>query len=148
MRSPVAHLFLLAVLSTTPTHAADPAKQPAMTSRFDLSVDCSNLEKLNNMELNQCTGRALEVADRDLNGVYGELAGTMDAADRKLLVAAERAWIAWRDSECEFEAQGVSGYDRTGSGYGLEVGRCRLGLTKARVEQLRAYLRDVRQLGR
>ncbi|MFO1415392.1 MAG: lysozyme inhibitor LprI family protein [Burkholderiales bacterium] len=123
-------------LSGLASHAASPPP------KFDTTIDCSRWEHLNNYEMNQCSGRANAAADTALNAAYGKLMAKMGPGDRDLLVAAERAWLAWRDRECDFEAQGLGGYEKSGTGYSLEWSQCRLGLTKARITQLQGYLRD------
>lgn len=130
-------LFAMLAAAAPVAHAADPKPQ------FDMTVDCSQWDRLNNYEMKQCSGRANVAADKELDTAYRQLMAKMDDDDRKLLVAAERAWITWRDRECDYETQGVSGYDKSGTGYGLEWGQCRVRLTKARIVQLRGYLADM-----
>jgi uncharacterized protein YecT (DUF1311 family) len=134
---------MLPILVSSLALLAFAARAASPASQFDMTVDCSQWDRLNNYEMKQCSGRANVTADAALNAVYGKLVAKLDAEDRQLLVAAERAWLAWRDRECDFETQGVSGYEKSGTGYGLEWGQCRLRLTKARTEQLTGYLKDV-----
>jgi uncharacterized protein YecT (DUF1311 family) len=115
----------------------------AAGTKYDQSVDCSHRDNLNNYELNQCQGRAIEKADVELGTAYKALMDKTLEAKRPLLVAAERAWIAWRDRECDLTAEVVDGYDKSGTGYGLSWGICRANLTTERTKQLRAYLREV-----
>ena len=88
--------------------------------------------------LNICAGRAFETADAELNTAYGQLvarlAGQPDI--RKLLAAAERSWVAFRDRECDFMASGVQG----GSVQPMIYSMCLTSLTKARLQDLRGYL--------
>lgn len=89
-------------------------------------------------ELNACAGAALKRADGELNTLYGEARRRLkdDAEAGKLLVAAERAWIAFRDAECAFQASASAG----GSIYPMLLGQCREALTRKRADDLRAYL--------
>ena len=58
-----------------------------------------------------CYDGVLKEADKKLNAVYREIRSRLgdDPDARKLLVAAERAWIGFRDAECAFSASGVEG---------------------------------------
>jgi uncharacterized protein YecT (DUF1311 family) len=60
-----------------------------------------------------------------------------DAQAGKLLIAAERAWVAFRDAECEFDAADSIG----GTIYPMIYSGCLERLTKARIEQFDRYLR-------
>ena len=88
--------------------------------------------------LNMCAGRVFETADAELNAAYRQLvarlAGQPDI--RKLLAAAQRSWIAFRDTECAFRSSGVQG----GSAHPMVESMCLTGLTKARIQDLRGYL--------
>jgi len=98
---------------------SSPPRLFAAGTKYDQSVDCSHRDNLNNYELNQCQGRAIEKADVELGTAYKALMDKTLEAKRPLLVAAERAWIAWRDRECDLTAEVVDGYDKSGTGYGL-----------------------------
>ncbi|KAB0679766.1 lysozyme inhibitor LprI family protein [Aureimonas leprariae] len=88
--------------------------------------------------LDECYGRAFDAADKELNGVYRlithRLDGSPDAAAN--LVAAQRAWIAFRDAECAFAASDVEG----GSAQPMVDLQCREALTRKRVVDLKSYL--------
>ena len=89
-------------------------------------------------EMNTCAGDALARADAVLNHDYGRLRDRLkgDPAAEKKLIAAQRAWITFRDAECVFSASTVEG----GSAYGMVVAQCREHLTRKRVKELRHYL--------
>lgn len=88
--------------------------------------------------MNACAEKALKASDAELNAVYRtithRLAGDPDA--EKQLVAAQRAWIAFRDAECKFTSSGTSG----GSAYPMVYSMCLDGLTRARTADLKALL--------
>ena len=67
--------------------------------------------------------------------INSRLKGNPD--NKKLLVGAQRAWVAFRDAECKFSASGVAG----GSVYPLIYSNCTTELTKARVEAFKTYLK-------
>ena len=98
--------------------------------------DCAHPE--DQASMNTCAQHAFETADARLNGAYKQLIGQLkaDAGQTKLLVAAERAWIAYRDADCEFATAENAG----GSMRPMLVMRCKETMTTARVAELRAYL--------
>ena len=88
--------------------------------------------------LNQCADEAYKKADTALNATYKEvMARLKDSEDTaKSLVAAQRAWIAYRDAECDFIASGVEG----GSALPMIVLQCREQETTRRTDELKALL--------
>jgi uncharacterized protein YecT (DUF1311 family) len=107
-------------------------------------VDCANA--MTQMEMNICAHRDYEAADTDLNTAYKKsmasardmdeefketsehLVGAVDALKR-----AQRAWIGYRDGQCElagFEARG-------GSMEPMLVSSCLADLTRKRTEELK-----------
>lgn len=89
-------------------------------------------------DMTACYDATLKGADKKLNAVYREIESRLgdDPDTRKLLVAAERAWIGFRDAECAFSASGGEG----GSAYPMTVSMCLADLTAARTKQLSAFL--------
>ena len=85
---------------------------------------------------------ALAAADRILNQAYTAWVGALkqpaageardDAEILKRLVAAERAWIAFRDANCDLVSTSMLG----GTGEGNAFGQCVYEMTKARVGEL------------
>lgn len=120
MRIPITLALPIAVLLATPVHAQD----------------CANAAT--QMEMDACAGQSYKKSDAELNAVYKEVRGRLqdDADARNLLLAAQRAWLAFRDSECAFSASGTTG----GSVYPMVVTQCKDGLTQDRSKALRAYL--------
>ena len=89
-------------------------------------------------ELNQCYGALFDAADAELNGLYRAMTGRLggDTATKDLLRAAQRAWIGWRDAECDFAASSVAG----GSVYPMIRAGCLTEITRARSADFRRYL--------
>ena len=79
-----------------------------------------------------------KAADAELNRLYQKIESRLsgDAAAKHKLVAAQRAWVAFRDAECTFAASGVEG----GSAYPQVLEACLQDLTETRVENFNAYL--------
>ena len=71
---------------------------------------------LSQAELNECYGNAYKKADAELNILYGQITARLkdDKATAKLLVAAQRAWVAFRDAECNFLRPGFPAATPTG----------------------------------
>ena len=90
-------------------------------------------------DMNQCAGRQFQAADKQLNNLYQQINLRLNDQPqaKKLLVSAQRAWVAFRDAECEFSSSGVEG----GSVHPLVYSNCTTALTKARVENFKTYLK-------
>jgi uncharacterized protein YecT (DUF1311 family) len=88
--------------------------------------------------MNICAGKEFDAADKALNTAYREIVGRIggDHETKAALTAAQRAWIAFRDGECAFQAKSVE----SGSIYPLIVAGCKTTLTEARTQQLKTYL--------
>lgn len=97
--------------------------------------DCADSTQ---MGLDECTGIAFKKADARLNQLYRQITArlTEDVTTKARLVAAQRAWISFRDAECAFRAAGVEG----GSIYPMTVTMCRTDLTDQRVTALEPLL--------
>ena len=102
-----------------------------------LAQDCSSAST--QAEMNMCAGASFQKADAELNGLYGQirerLKGDKQAVER--LTKAERAWISFRDAECDFAGSAVE----DGSMQPMIVAGCKEELTEDRSERLGAYLK-------
>jgi len=91
------------------------------------------------MTLNQEAMHAFEQADGRLNKVYGKLLSfPLDAADQKKLRRAQRAWIAFRDAEAEYESKGAEGGSMSTLVYYSTAAR----LTEQRIKDLEAIVEE------
>lgn len=84
--------------------------------------------------MNICAGEDYQAADAKLNKTYQDLVGGNDARTNKLLQAAQRAWISFRNAECDYSTADSEG----GSIHPLEVSECLTRLTNDRIKQLTA----------
>ncbi|WFU00794.1 lysozyme inhibitor LprI family protein [Rhizobium sp. CB3171] len=122
------------VLMCGSAHAENDTDQP--------KVDCNNAET--QMDMNICSQRDYDRADKALNEQYKKTRAAMVATDadldadqkgaEKALVKAQRAWVDYRDGQCEaegFEARG-------GSMEPMLVSGCKATLTKQRTKELKA----------
>lgn len=105
----------------------------ALPARAD---DCSAVAT--QVAAGACYQAAYEAADKALNATYHEVSRRLaDEPDaKKLLVDAQRAWIAFRDAECRFSTSAVAG----GSAYPMVAAICMAEMTTARNAELAGYL--------
>lgn len=98
--------------------------------------DCDNAQ--GQADLNECYGKAFKASDAELNKLYKEIQGRLkdDPDTTRLLVATQRAWIGFRDAECDFQASAVAG----GTAAPMIHAMCLDGQTKSRIEDFKAYL--------
>ena len=90
------------------------------------------------LELNQQASARADKADRELNAIYRLLIKHEDPASAKKLRVAERAWIAFRDAEADYESSSYIG----GSIYPLEYSTAYYELTTERVKRLKKVYKD------
>ncbi len=95
------------------------------------AADCGHVQ--GDVEHRQCMANAFGVADKKLNATYAEMRRELDPGAREQLVKAQKAWLQFRDADCDFEAEAVRG----GSAYQSEYIRCQLTRTRAREKELR-----------
>jgi len=107
-----------------------------MTGTAYAANECDNPQDQGT--LTECADKAFRKSDADLNKLYKQIEARAkgDADKAKLLVTAQRAWIAFRDAECDFASSSSAG----GSIYPMLVLQCRDGMTQARIKEFRAYL--------
>lgn len=84
----------------------------------------------------QCAAQAYKQADASLNKAYRAATARLqdDAGRRDSLVRAQRAWLAFRDAECQFVA------GNGGSADAMVGSMCLESLTRARTDALNQYL--------
>ena len=99
--------------------------------------DCANKPDQNAM--NACAGDAYKAADAELNAQYAKTRKAVLAYDPegdKLLIAAQRAWVAFRDAHCSASSFAFKG----GSMEPFSRGMCLAETTQARTKQLKDML--------
>ncbi|MBE9114479.1 DUF1311 domain-containing protein [Lusitaniella coriacea LEGE 07157] len=107
-----------------------PSKPPTKTL-----PDCSSAQT--QAEINTCTAEAAQKADERLNQVYRKLrAALQNSPQEQRLIAAELAWIEYRDTDCEFDQRRYDGGSIMASVYST----CVANLTEQRAEKLEQYL--------
>ena len=113
------------------------AVAPLLLTSPVFAVDCENASDQSTMS--QCAAQQHAAADKELNALYQQITSRLKSNpdSQKLLVGAQRAWVAFRDAECKFSASGVAG----GSVYPLIYNNCTTALTRSRVQTLKQYLK-------
>lgn len=89
-------------------------------------------------EMNQTALNDYKVVDQKLNKVYQELIKNLPPKEKALLIKAQKSWIAFRDSDCEFA---ISAYEG-GSIQPLIKYTCLTEATQKRIEALENYLKE------
>lgn len=124
-------LAALAVLVASPGVSAQADYRPCESQR-------------NTIELNDCALQDFQAADRELNRAYRALLDDLptkpeDGVDypevRRLLVRAQRAWIAFRRDECE----AIYKLNEPGSLRNIRFHGCMTERTLQRVKELKAW---------
>ena len=87
-------------------------------------------------EMNRQAAKDFEKADAELNAVYKKVLSGLDAEGKKKFQASQRAWIAYRDAEAAFQADG----ERGGSMAPLVYSTTESELTGARIKALQKQL--------
>lgn len=89
-------------------------------------------------DMNACAAKSYRVADAELNQLYAEVEKRLanDPDGKKKFIAAQRAWIAFRDSECAF----VTFRDSGGTIGPMAFALCREDLTSRRIHDFKQYL--------
>lgn len=93
-------------------------------------VDCQNAQTQSAM--NRCAAETFKLADEDLNRFYQQVLNQLPQSDRPALIEAQESWLAYRDSNCDFEASLFEG----GSMQPLTYYSCLERMTDERIEVL------------
>jgi uncharacterized protein YecT (DUF1311 family) len=111
------------VASASGVMAAGPTLYP--------TKDCG--KEMAQMGLNQCTGDNLAAANAALGKIYGKmLALESGPKDKETFRDVERAWVAYKDKQCQWETAG----DQGGSIWAMEYNQCEIEKTDARIREL------------
>lgn len=99
--------------------------------------DCTDAGNLPQQGMNMCAHKDFERADRALNvawkGAWGDVQKTKGQVHP--LLQAQRAWIAYRESQCEAEGRSFEG----GSLQPFIISSCMARMTRQRTEELLIY---------
>src|SRR5262249_1188856 len=56
------------------------------------------------VEMNDCAAKESRAADQKLNKLYAELSAKLEPERLAKLKEAERAWVKFRDADCDFQS--------------------------------------------
>lgn len=143
-----AALGLMIALAVAPSAASATPKSElaAIDARLKVCMDKDS----SNLGMKTCTGDAYDAADKILNKVYNSAAANLKKVSKdtdvvqnnnetlKRLIASERAWIAYRDADCDLQGTEMLG----GSGENLVIVSCQLSMTEQRVKALDELFRE------
>lgn len=113
---------------------------------------CGDLSRATQTELNTCAFRGWEAADAALNEAYGaavaeargrdERRGREEGGAEEMLCRAQRAWVSYRDADCDVEASFFEG----GSAEPMTLYGCMTQHTEDRTARLWGYVQIHRPL--
>ena len=114
-------------------------------------LNCADLQT--QTEINLCAAQDAKKADAELNRQWATTAAIMRAQDKAnhapkdgrpgyhaALLAAQRAWIRFRDLQCRAEGYAMRG----GSAEPMMIGACLAQVTRARTMQLKELAANYR----
>ncbi|HXW72352.1 MAG TPA: lysozyme inhibitor LprI family protein [Methylocella sp.] len=138
--------MIAVALSSTSAAASAASDLAAIDANYQTCVE----KNPDNAGMKECTNKAYFEADKVLNKTYLSIAealrvkvpGDSELDDQKeelkRLLASERAWILYRDAECQLQGVAMLG----GSGEGLVIGGCLYSLTQKRARDLEDLFAD------
>ena len=85
-------------------------------------------------EITDCYAREFRKTDAQLNAVYKSLLVALDAEHQTLLRKAQRAWLTFRDADCNLDASEAL----HGSMEGMLVFMCMDAMTEKRIKDLQS----------
>ncbi len=100
---------------------------------FSACLLCNLAWSQSQPEMNETALEDFQKADARLNVTYKKLLASLDADGKKKLIAAERAWVAYRDAQADFEADLEA---RGGSMAPMIYNETCTELTEARIKEL------------
>lgn len=102
-----------------------------MSSFSVFAQDCTDMTST--YEVRICLSNELDKEDANLNKQYKLCMNKLDKISQSKLKAAQKAWISFRDAECEYQADEMRGgtYETV-----IALG-CHVSETKERAEELK-----------
>lgn len=90
------------------------------------------------LEMNLTALKNYEKSDKELNKVYATLIKSLDKTEAQVLIKAQKNWIKFRDSHCEFESLQYQG----ASMQPLIHSNCMEEATKKRILELKQSIKN------
>ena len=101
-----------------------------------LIVSSYNILAQTQSEMNQTSYEEYEKVDKELNVVYKQVMKKLDKTQQQLLIKAQKDWLKFRVSHCDFEASDYEG----GSMQPLIRNTCFTECTTERIEYLKSLI--------
>lgn len=133
----------MALVSATAYAAADDrVVEKMLTGKMgvtaeDIRRNYDACDSGNDFSMKVCEWYRWTEQDIRLNTVYEKLRAQMDPGDLPYLMSAQRAWLAYRDAQCEAEGRAGAG---GGSEEGLYVLACKDELTRQQADRLNTFV--------
>ncbi|AUB38651.1 hypothetical protein COO91_04623 [Nostoc flagelliforme CCNUN1] len=138
MRQLLLVLAGMVTLSTlnTPTVTIAGTTPDLREMRLVQKLNCNNPQT--QTAINECAKLSYQRADKKLNQAYQQLLPTLETSRKQKLIAAQLAWIKFRDTNCEFERSKYEGGSIASSIYS----GCLENTTKLRTQELQEFLKS------
>ena len=141
----VAAMFLVAIgcLATKAQAADQPPTLPTKAAPNSVALFPCPAKPISTVEIEACQAKQLLRIDRDFNKQVAILWPILDTRGRRAFIRAHRAWLVYRDQECEARARSRLG----GTERPIIYGQCETQLTVARLKEVKltiAYYCDGR----
>jgi uncharacterized protein YecT (DUF1311 family) len=112
--------------------------QNVFASNYDMKGCDDGTIKGGQAAMSICSAEKYDQADAKMNKLYGQLLAKLETKQTKeRLRTAQRAWIKYRDANCEFFGDIYGGAPVWRSAEDLN---CRVEMTTIRTKELRKYL--------
>jgi uncharacterized protein YecT (DUF1311 family) len=98
---------------------------------FSFAGNCDQV--VENDKLTACLAGEFSRADTLLNKAYNSLRNRLDKNGKDLLKSGQRAWLTYRDKDCELQASAASG----GQAYEPMYISCQTEKTLSRIKELK-----------
>lgn len=99
-------------------------------------------DAMSTSDINECTYKEYLVVDKKLNYSYQELLKIIPDNSKKKLREAQRAWLKYRDLECDFASEFLQG----GTLATVVTKTCFVEMTKKRVLKLDSDIKTYKEL--
>lgn len=121
---------------------------PCLVPLTAAAADCNHPSAFASAQENfECAEKVRVATDQQLNDMVAKLLGTLRDDTRRNIkphtdfLAAQQAWVSWRDAECNFRLSLSSGAPQWAK---VNRSQCLTDLTAARVKKLVEYLQQAK----
>lgn len=128
----------IAAEQSIPSPSVNSSIEPNAPQINPTTIETLNCEDaITQAEMNICTANEAREANEKLNEVYKKLQEKVQGTPQEArLIKAQRAWVAFRDADCEYSQRRYDGGSIMSAIYAL----CVVDLTEKRTQRLEEYL--------